>query len=495
MAKRKKGDAIQAAPAVVVIERQTRSGRAYCIWDAIIECPADFDYAALLQQSCACELEDLLDDDNEAHSPIAKGPSGPLNGTFDERTTASAPIISINAPCPLSHPESQPSSSRKRCNQELGQPTRLEQDVHESSHANRRRKRRRQDIKRQLGQLPTSTSGAHVASAAHMPLSLDCSKLPATVGAYGAKHSKLHDAETPYTKDQLINELGFTHVPWDGRKSMVAVDSQKRICMAFVGHPGDAAYLKSCDTVYDLMQQAKSKSNLAKCTKRHTRGRFTVLNAGVVHGKGTSYPMNRNNKEYNNLVAELLANSHLQRIASFASTSFAAYSKNLFSYYKEKLDSLFSNMPGLKRIFLPTSACIQVPPSTLVPMFRRSNVATSRTARLGGVPFQALGNFDPTKGGHLILWEARLVVEFPPGSLILIPSATITHSNTPVAAGDSRASFTQYAPGDLFRYVDYGFRLEKELKDEDPEHFERVMKERPDNWRAGLDLLQKVKDN
>jgi hypothetical protein len=104
------------------------------------------------------------------------------------------------------------------------------------------------------------------------------------------------------------------------RKSMVAVDSQKRICMAFVGHPGDAAYLKSCNAVYDLMQQAKSKSNLARHTKRHTRGCFTVLNAGLVHGKGTSYPMNKNNKEYNNLVAELLTNSHLQRIASFASS-------------------------------------------------------------------------------------------------------------------------------------------------------------------------------
>ncbi|KAF8176788.1 hypothetical protein BJ912DRAFT_857245 [Pholiota molesta] len=64
-----------------------------------------------------------------------------------------------------------------------------------------------------------------------------------------------------------------------------------------------------------------------------------------------------------------------------------------------------------------------------------------------------------TKGGHLILWEPRLVVEFPPGSLLLIPSATITNSNTPVAPNEARASFTQYAPGGLFRYVGYGFRL------------------------------------
>jgi hypothetical protein len=175
--------------------------------------------------------------------------------------------------------------------------------------------------------------------------------------------------------------------------------------------------------------------------------------------------------------------------------SFAAYNKDLFRYYKEKLDPLFSNMPGLQRIF---PAHISVYPSAAFNF--GPNVQTFKHRDIKNCPFgwcaiQALGNFDPTKGGHLVLWEARLVVEFPPGSLILIPSATITHSNTPVTAGDSRASFTQYAPGDLFRYVDYGFRLEKELKDEDPERFERVMKERVDNWRAGLDLLQKVTDN
>lgn len=110
----------------------------------------------------------------------------------------------------------------------------------------------------------------------------------------------------------------------------------------------------------------------------------------------------------------------------------------------------------------------------------------------GWCAIQALGHFDPKKGGHIVLWEARLIVEFPPGSLILIPSATITHSNIRVASGDVRSSFTQYAPGGLFRYVDYGFQLEEELKKRDPKLYEIVMKERPDKWRIGLDLLSTV---
>jgi hypothetical protein len=41
----------------------------------------------------------------------------------------------------------------------------------------------------------------------------------------------------------------------------------------------------------------------------------------------------------------------------------------------------------------------------------------------------ALGDYDSTKGGHLVLWELGLVIKFPPGSTILIPFSVIHHSN------------------------------------------------------------------
>ncbi|KAF5385584.1 hypothetical protein D9757_006770 [Collybiopsis confluens] len=33
----------------------------------------------------------------------------------------------------------------------------------------------------------------------------------------------------------------------------------------------------------------------------------------------------------------------------------------------------------------------------------------------------ALGSFDPDKGGHLVLWDLKLVIRFPPGSSVLFP--------------------------------------------------------------------------
>lgn len=107
----------------------------------------------------------------------------------------------------------------------------------------------------------------------------------------------------------------------------------------------------------------------------------------------------------------------------------------------------------------------------------------------GWCAVQALGRFNATKGGHLILWELKLIIEFPSASLILIPSATFTHSNIPVAEGDERASFTQYCAGGLFRYVEYGFRREKQLKKEDTELYSEICKLRPRKWEMGLSLL------
>jgi hypothetical protein len=107
---------------------------------------------------------------------------------------------------------------------------------------------------------------------------------------------------------------------------------------------------------------------------------------------------------------------------------------------------------------------------------------------------QALGKFNHKKGGHLILWELRLVIEFPPGALILFPSASITHSNTAVSKDETRQSFTQYCAGALFRFVDYGFRKEAELKKQDPTKFEEILSKREGRWEEGLSLFSKLDD-
>lgn len=102
---------------------------------------------------------------------------------------------------------------------------------------------------------------------------------------------------------------------------------------------------------------------------------------------------------------------------------------------------------------------------------------------------QPLGDFDPTKGGHLILWDLGIYIQFPPGSLILILSATLVHSNTPIQAHEKRASFTQYCGGGLFHYVDNGFMTGKALKAKHPKKFAEMQAAKAKRWSYGLSLF------
>jgi hypothetical protein len=107
---------------------------------------------------------------------------------------------------------------------------------------------------------------------------------------------------------------------------------------------------------------------------------------------------------------------------------------------------------------------------------------------------QSLGRFDSQQGSHLVLWDLKLVVEFPPGALILLPSATIVHSNIPVDMGDERILFTQFTAGGLFRYMDNGFRTQADFAAEDPAEYTKAMDVRASRWAEGLTLYSTVEE-
>jgi hypothetical protein len=70
------------------------------------------------------------------------------------------------------------------------------------------------------------------------------------------------------------------------------------------------------------------------------------------------------------------------------------------------------------------------------------------------------GKFDPTLGGHRILFDLGLIIEFLPGS---IRSASLRHGNTPVQPSETRYSVTQFCAGGLMCWVCYRFKGDKKL--------------------------------
>lgn len=118
----------------------------------------------------------------------------------------------------------------------------------------------------------------------------------------------------------------------------------------------------------------------------------------------------------------------------------------------------------------------------------------------GNLPFgwcaiTALGNYNPDVGGHLVLWDCKMVIRFPPGTTILIPSAILRHSNTRIADHEERYSVTQYSAGALFRWVAHGFQLDEAYyaslsKKEAAEE----KKTAAGRWKRGRAMFSKLKD-
>jgi hypothetical protein len=104
-----------------------------------------------------------------------------------------------------------------------------------------------------------------------------------------------------------------------------------------------------------------------------------------------------------------------------------------------------------------------------------------------------LGSFDPEKGGHLVLWDFGLVVEFPPGSTALIPSALIKHSNTPIQTGETRFCIVQYAAGGLFRWVENGNMSEKDrLANESEEQLQAHLAKQDARWAKATEMFTTI---
>lgn len=104
----------------------------------------------------------------------------------------------------------------------------------------------------------------------------------------------------------------------------------------------------------------------------------------------------------------------------------------------------------------------------------------------------ACGHFNPDHGGFLILKEFGLVIRFPPGATVLIPSAVVEHSNVPVHFDEERYSFVQFMPSGLVRWVANGGMTEKGFREfhklsteESKERDERRLAE-------GLDSLTRI---
>ncbi|KAK0482950.1 hypothetical protein EDD18DRAFT_1084577, partial [Armillaria luteobubalina] len=265
------------------------------------------------------------------------------------------------------------------------------------------------------------------------------------------------------------------------------VDREGRIVAVMAGQPHDPSYSAACMEVHDAILREGAAANFCKPSTSHRRGDFPAVNVGISYGKGQRVPSRLQNGALAAIINRLVGSEAAMRMATYASASLNLWAPRLHRHYADHLDALYSKLPNLRPNFARSVfPCAVFNFGGNVWTFKHRDILN---CPYGWCAITALGRFDHRQGAHLILWELKLFIQFPHGTTIFVPSATITHSNTAPAQGDSRTSFTQFLAGGILRWVDNGFRTEKEMARQDPAAYAEMLKHKGKRWQMGLGLL------
>ncbi|KAJ7719762.1 hypothetical protein B0H14DRAFT_2412080, partial [Mycena olivaceomarginata] len=256
------------------------------------------------------------------------------------------------------------------------------------------------------------------------------------------------------------------------------------------GQPDDDQWRAAVCRAYNFIKAEGMGADFPAAMRKHRRGLFAAINVGLGYGKGQRLPTWMDNKQHTPMVNRLLAHEDINRLANFASFAFSMWAPRLHAHYVKNNAELTRQLPHLNRPFPKSvfaSAAFNFGPRVWT--FRHRDVCN---LAFGWCAVQSLGPFNAVKGGHLVLWDLKMVVEFPAGALILLPSATVAHSNVALEVGEERISFTQFTAGGLFRWVDNGGRTAEELQREDPDKWERMQALKETRWETGLSYFSTV---
>ncbi|KAF4584855.1 hypothetical protein EYR40_001672 [Pleurotus pulmonarius] len=258
------------------------------------------------------------------------------------------------------------------------------------NHKNAKRADRRHRKQIVTGSKLKAVVAKRVAAYQNFQMAVNATDLPhARSGYIGVKGKG--PARVPKGVQELIDE-GFLYIPWTGLSGVGLVDAENRV------------------VVGGGMPQGKDWQGVAE-----RRGRFPALAVGLSYGCGQPYPMRLSSSTVHQPVLEgLMQNKDFSRIVGFQAHLFRAFAPDLAEEYSSMLKDLTSAIPSLKTNYPDnefSTLTVNFGPQTVsIPHIDFKNLAYGLCA------VTALGDFDPDQGGHLVLWDLRVVIRFPPES-------------------------------------------------------------------------------
>ncbi|KAJ7071611.1 hypothetical protein C8F01DRAFT_1111218 [Mycena amicta] len=308
----------------------------------------------------------------------------------------------------------------------------------------------------------------------------DAAELPHTIPAWTGhprQTSSAADATTfeldatvleglEYTQeevDRLSKAYGLRYLRWNGRDTIPIIDLRRRLLALLAGQPHGDNWPGIVEAATTAMEERAPRVKLSQEKLEHRRAEraFPSLARGVSHRGGQKQPGELLIVGENKTVTdELLAHDAFKRIVGFTTYIFGLWMPMLFAAYSSAKQTFGKRMPALRWPFAGSAfaACTW----NFITTVCAAHVDFANLA-WGWCAITALGRFNPDRGGHLIIWCLRLIIRFPPGSTIFIPSTLLMHSNTPIQDGETRSSFVQYSAGGLFRWIDQDFMTQEEF--------------------------------
>ncbi|KAH9848498.1 hypothetical protein C2E23DRAFT_739360 [Lenzites betulinus] len=266
------------------------------------------------------------------------------------------------------------------------------------------------------------------------------------------------------------------------REPRPLLDKHGRIFAVLAGSPYHDDWKNVVREAQGLYEDARRQFGTNDEDYKHRRGYYPAVGAGLSYGGGQQFPKNLKITGVERDIANtLLRSTAVRRIANFASAAMQAYAPRLYAHYSRTLDALVASSPSMKPNFQNNvfgAAYFNLGPRVVT--LRHKDF---QNLAWGWCSVTAMGDFNPSLGGHIVLWDLNMMIEFPPGSTILIPSALLLHSNIAIQPGETRFSLTQFSAGGLFRWVECDFRSQYQY-----EQAGGVLPSGQDRWNQGISM-------
>ncbi|KAL0570015.1 hypothetical protein V5O48_011945 [Marasmius crinis-equi] len=363
--------------------------------------------------------------------------------------------------------EDGPSSIVVETNPEIDTDVRTPQDKPPLTRKQRRNQvnRGKWRVKRDSQRSATGTgikscAKAKVQQTIHSPDNVDTSFIPPPRAWTGPRRP-------PTTVSDRLNRVlkmpGMRLIEWrDKRQTRLIRDGNGRRLAVLAGWPSDD-FGELITRVHAKCQKIESLMKKPASQRFNRRGPHAALPTGVSFGGGQEEPTElRNDTKNAELLREFLEDPDVQRVARYHDYIFRVYFPELHALYRKVLDKIVDDNPNLHPNF--DRCCFAAATLNMGRVFTRRHL-DHLNLYCGLCSVSPTGTFDYTKGGHLVLWDLKLIIEVPPGCTVLFPSALIEHSNIPIGRNEERSSFVQYSASGLFRWVNNGCMSNKSFKE------------------------------